>query len=186
MPTLTSRRTLVLSRTPDDGVTIFYQSDIKSEGTWINKGYLCQKVAERLGHAALWHKIVCRRPPGQITKKRSAYTHILCFSKGVRLDSELSTADVLPEMGDKTWERGMGFEACRMIAQFIADQTTTKTVAHPFCGQGSMLAMANAFGLAAIGIDRNPHCVELATLLQADLVSRRWQGISKDRECAEI
>lgn len=157
---------LVLSRTPDEGVTIFYQSDIKVDGVWVDKGYLCQKAAEALGHELIWHKIVCRIEPGKISFGRPAYSHILCFSQGVRIhDLGKSTADVIPEIGEKTWERGMGLEACVMIGKFIAEQTTTKTLVHPFCGQGSMIAVANALGLAAIGVERSPKRAEVARTL---------------------
>ncbi len=162
----TNTAALVLSKTPDMGVTIFYQSDIKVDGVWVDKGYLCQKAAESLGHSLLWHKIVCRVQPGISTFGRPAYTHILCFSKGLRLrDLGKSTPDVIPEIGDKTWERGMGLEACLMIGKFIAEQTSTKTLVHPFCGQGSMIAMANSFGLDAIGIERSPKRAEMARVL---------------------
>ena len=158
--------TLVLSRTPDDGVTIFYQSDIKVDGVWVDKGYLCQKAAEALGHELLWHKIVCRILPGKITFGRPSYSHVLCFSKGVRIhDLGNSTADVIPEIGEKTWERGMGLEACLMIGKFIIEHTKTLTLVHPFCGQGAMLAVANKLGLAGIGIERSPKRAELARTL---------------------
>jgi hypothetical protein len=165
----TSTAELVLSKTPDFGVTIFYQSDIKVNGCWVDKGYLCQKAAESLGHSLLWHKIICRVRPGQATFGRPAYSHALCFSKGLRLtDLSRSTPDVIPEIGDKTWERGMGLEACMMIGKFIAEQTETKTLVHPFCGQGGMLAMANQFGLHAIGIERSPKRAEMARLLSVE------------------
>ena len=161
--------TLVLSRTPDKGVTIFYQSDIKIDGAWVDKGYLCQKAAESLGHELLWHKIVCRVRPGKITFGRPAYSHILCFSKEARIfDLSHSSPDVIPDIGEKTWERGMGLEACLLIGKFIAEQTTTKTLIHPFCGQGAMLAVANRLGLSAIGIERSPKRAELARLLQVN------------------
>ena len=157
---------LILSRTPDDGVTIFYQSDIKFEGVWVDKSYICQKAAEALGHELLWHKIVCRVQPGKVTFGRPSYSHILCFSKSLRiLDLGHSTADVIPDIGDKTWERGMGLEACLMIGKFIKEQTPTKTLINPFCGQGSMLAVANKFGLSAIGIERSAKRAELARVL---------------------
>lgn len=165
----TNTATLVMSKTPEMGVSIFYQSDIKMDGTWVDKGYLCQKAAESLGHSLLWHKIVCRVQPGKSTFGRPAYTHILCFSKGLRLnDLSKSTPDVIPDIGDKTWERGMGLEACLMIGKFIAEQTPTKTLVHPFCGQGSMLAMANSFGLDAIGIERSPKRAEMARSLSVE------------------
>lgn len=165
----TSTASLVLSKTPDQGVTIFYQSDIKKEGSWVDKGYLCQKAAESLGHSLLWHKIICRVQPGQATFGRPAYSHMLCFSKGLRLhDLSKSTPDVIPDIGDKSWERGMGLTACSMIAKFIAEQTLTKTLVHPFCGQGGMLAMGNQFGLNTIGIERSPKRAELARILRVD------------------
>jgi hypothetical protein len=171
-----STAALIFSKTPPEGVTIFYQSDIKSEGTWVDKGYLCQKAAELAGQDLLWHKIICRVPPGITTPRRSSYTHILCFSKGVRVDDSQSTPDVLPEMGEKTWERGMGLEACLMMGNFIARQTTTKTIAHIFCGQGSMLAMANELGLSAIGVERSQKCAEMARTLKVDLKTKKWIG----------
>lgn len=147
---------LILSRCPDDGVVVFYQSDIKVDGVWVDKGYLVQKAAEAMGVPQLWHKLICRVPPGVITMGRPGYTHILCFSKTVRPDFAKSTADVLPEMGEKTWERGMGLEACVMIARFVREHTTCSGIVHPFCGQGAMLAAANLYGLDGIGIERGP------------------------------
>jgi hypothetical protein len=161
--------TLVLSKTPEMGVTIFYQSDIKVDGVWVDKGFLCQKAAESLGHSLLWHKIICRVQPGKATFGRPAYSHVLCFSKCLRLvDLGKSTPDVIPDIGDKTWERGMGLNACEMIGKFIAEQTPTTTIVHPFCGQGGMLAMANSFGLDAIGIERSPKRAEVAKTLTVD------------------
>jgi len=157
---------LVMSRTPEDGVTIFYQSDIKVDGVWVDKGYLCQKAAESIGHELIWHKIVCRIQPGKISFGRPAYSHVLCFSKGVRIrDLSRSSADVIPDIGEKTWERGMGLEACVMIGKFVAEQTNSKTLVHPFCGQGGMIAVANALGLSAIGIERSHKRAETARTL---------------------
>ncbi len=164
-----------LAATPDNGVTIFYQSDIKRDGTWVDKSYLCQKAAEAEGRALLWHKIVCRHPAGSVTYGRPSYSHILCFSKEVRAPVEASTADVLPEAGEKTWTRGMGIEACLLVARFIAEHTQTTTVIHPFCGEGSMLAAANALGLSAIGIERSPKRAEKARKLTLDLEARAWR-----------
>lgn len=165
---------LVMSRCPDDGVTIFYQSDVKIDGAWVDKGYLCQKAAEALGHELLWHKIICRSPAGIATFGRPAYSHMLCFSKSLKVDIAKSTPDVLPDLGDKTWQRGMGLEACMLAAKFIAEQTPTTTVINPFCGEGSMLAVANAYNLSAIGIERSPKRAAKARILQMDLKLKRF------------
>jgi hypothetical protein len=168
---------LVLSRTPDEGVTVFYQSDIKVDGAWVDKGYLCQKAAEALGHELLWHKVVCRVQPGKVTFGRPAYSHVLCFSKGVRIhDLGNSTADVIPQIGEKTWERGMGLEACLLIGKFILENTNTKTLVHPFCGQGAMLAVANRLGLKGIGIERSAKRAEMARVLT---VNDEWKKFLK-------
>lgn len=166
---------LILSRCPDQGVCVFFQSDIKVNGVWIDKGYLCQKTAEALGHELLWHKIVCRVPAGQPTFGRPAYSHLLCFSKGLRLtDLSRATADVLPESGEKTWQRGMGLETCLSVARFIAEQTSSHTVVNPFCGEGSMLAAANALGLHAIGIERSPKRAEKSRRQSLSLDHKSW------------
>src|SRR3989339_649010 len=93
----------LLSQYSDEGVSIFYQSDIKLDGAWIDKGFLCQKAAEELGQTLLWHKIVCKAGPGITTFGTPAYSHILCFSKKIRLtDLSKSTPEVIASLGEKT------------------------------------------------------------------------------------
>lgn len=167
--------TLILSRTPENGVSIFYQSDIKMDGTWVDKGYLTQKAAENLGHELLWHKIICRSPAGIATFGRPAYSHMLCFSKSLRVDVAKSTADVVPDLGEKTWQRGMGLEACLMAAKFIKEQTSSTQMINPFCGEGSMLAAANAYELDALGIERSPKRAEKARSLQLLKDKKNWE-----------
>ncbi|MBC7711872.1 MAG: SAM-dependent methyltransferase [Rhizobacter sp.] len=171
----TNTASLIMSRTPDDGVVVFYQSDIKYEGTWVDKAYLVQKAAEQNDLALLWHKIVCRVDPGVVTFGKPAYSHILCFSKNIRLhDMSRSTPDVIPELGEKTWVRGMGLENCLMIANFIATQTKSKKVVHPFCGEGSLLAAAEKKGLNSLGIERSPKRADKARRLKISDDLKSW------------
>jgi hypothetical protein len=165
---------LILSRTDPEGLTVFYQSDIKVEGLWVDKGFLVQRAAELEGHQLLWHKIACRVQPGQVTYGRPSYSHILCFSRNIRLDPGSATADVIPDLGEKTWERGMGLQACLMIAAAIRQHTKTTTVVNPFCGEGSMLAAANALGLDAVGVERSPKRAERSRLLQVQPDRSGW------------
>jgi len=144
---------LVCTRVPPQGVALFYQTDVKQEGTWVDKGYLVSRAAEEAGCELLWHKVVCRRAPGTVTWGRPAYSHLLCFSRGVRVDMAKSTPDVLPDAGEVTWTRGMGVEACLVACRFILEQTLTRTVVDPFCGHGTVLAVANALGLDAVGVE---------------------------------
>lgn len=144
---------LVLRATPDDGVCMFYQTDIKREGCWVDKGYLCQRAAEGQGAALLWHRIVCRKPAGLSNPGRPAYTHLLCFSRGVRDHSARAYPDVLPATGKMLWSQAMGLDACRLACEYVLSHTTTRTIVDPFCGQGSVLAVANGLGLDAVGVE---------------------------------
>jgi hypothetical protein len=144
---------LACSQLADDSVAVFYQTDVKHEGRWIDKGFLVSLGAERAGSALLWHKIVCRVPAGMTTFGRPAYAHVLCFSRGLRLEPAQSSPDVLPRLGEMTWSRAMGLEACDAIASFVLAHTACRTIVDPFCGVGTMLAVANAHGLDAVGVE---------------------------------
>src|SRR4051812_35285986 len=130
----------------DDAVAIFYQTDVKHDGRWIDKSHLVMSGADAAGSHALWHKIACRVPPGMITFGRPAYAHYLCLSRTRRLLPGASTPDVLPALGTMSWSRAMGTAVCDAIIQFVAT-TGARTIVDPFCGMGSVLAAANAHGL---------------------------------------
>ena len=170
----TSTAELILSKTPPEGVAIFFQSDIKHAGTWVDKAYLIQKAAEKSGDSLLWHKVFCRTAPGSITHGRPSYSHLLCFSRGVRADLAKATADVVPDLGEKAWARGMGIHACEVAISFIQAQTKTRTVVNPFCGMGSVLAVANGARLEAIGIEKSLKRAESARTLQVGRGGTGW------------
>lgn len=132
---------------------IFFQTDVKREGTWVDKAYLVQRGAEAAGVAQLWHKVVCRAPAGTATFGRPAYAHLLCFSKALRLELKDSTADVLPRLGEMTWARAMGIDACIASVRFLEKHAAARTIVDPFCGLGTACAVANALGLDSIGVE---------------------------------
>lgn len=156
---------LLFSRCPDEGVVIFYQRDRKRDGIWVDKGFLVQKAAEDCGIDLLWHKVVCRAPPGQPTFGSTGYSHLLCFSRGVRPALTISTADVLPAAGSVTWTRGMGVKACEAAVKFVLQHTETRTIVDPFCGHGTVLAVANELGLDAVGVELGRKRAEKAQIL---------------------
>lgn len=153
----------------DDAVAVFYQTDVKHDGRWVDKGHLVMSGADAAGSHALWHKIVCRVPPGTTTFGRPAYAHLVCVSRQRRLAPGASTPDVLPSLGTMSWSRAMGSAACEAAIAFIAT-TGARTVVDPFCGQGSALAAANAHGLDAIGVELSRR--RAARARQATLVVR--------------
>jgi hypothetical protein len=144
---------LACNAVADDSVAIFFQTDVKRDGAWVDKSYLVHQGAERAGARLLFHKIVCRAPAGITTFGRPAYAHLQCFSRSLSLDPGRSTPDVLPRLGKMTWARAMGLDACHATCRFLLAQTGARTVVDPFCGIGTMLAAANAHGLDAVGVE---------------------------------
>jgi hypothetical protein len=136
----------------DDGVAIFYQTDVKHDGRWIDKGHLVHCGVDAAASHVLWHKIVCRAPAGTTTFGRPAYAHMICASRERRLAPGVSTADVLPGLGHMSWSRAMGGAACEAAIDAVV-ALGVRLVVDPFCGLGSILTAANARGLDAIGIE---------------------------------
>jgi hypothetical protein len=137
---------------PDDGVAIFYQTDVKHDGRWIDKGHLVHSGIDAAGSHVLWHKIACRVTPGSTTFGRPAYAHMICASRERRLMPAESTPDVLPALGHMSWSRAMGTEVCDAAIKAVV-AFGVRVVVDPFCGYGSILAAANAHGLDAIGVE---------------------------------
>ncbi len=143
---------VVMRWVPREGAAIFFQSDIRYRGAWVDKAYLVLRAAETEGAGVLWHKIVCRLPPGTVSQGRASYSHMLCVSRTFRPPKHPGP-DVLDAAGAMTWSKAMGVEACRVACQFLLDHTPTRVVVDPFCGHGTVLAVANALGLDAIGVE---------------------------------
>jgi hypothetical protein len=155
----------VMAWVPEDGVAIFFQSDIRYGGAWVDKGYLVQRAAEESSAVLLWHKIVCRHAPGTIAHGRAAYSHMLCVARAPRVIMKRPGPDVLPETGFKPYPKAMGVEACRVACRFLAEETATRVVVDPFCGRGTVLAVANVLGFDAVGVDKSARACRAARKL---------------------
>lgn len=157
----------VLRATPPEGVAIFYQTDIKHAGVWVDKSHLVQLAGERCGRVLAWHKIACRKPPGTLMFGRPGYAHLLCLAHDPRPEP-----DGLPDVfdtGTMTWTRATGVAACKVACTYIQRHTATRTVVDPFCGRGTVLAVANALGLAAVGVDLSAKRCRLAGRLTVEV-----------------
>jgi hypothetical protein len=146
---------LVIAAVPDESAALFFQSDIKRDGVWIDKGALVTRAVEDAGARILFHKIVCRRPPGMLTNGRPGYTHLLAVSRAMKCPDVLPIPDVITDAGRQPWVRAMGVRAAAHAVRFARDQVRATTVLDPFCGVGTVLAVANAFGLDAIGVEKS-------------------------------
>ena len=109
------------------------------------------------------------RATGTVTYGRPAYAQLLCFSRGLRLAPGASSADVLPELGNMPWVRAMGQAACVAAGTFLQRHTACTTIVDPFCGVGTMLAVGNAMGFHAVGVELSRKRAEAARTLTVTL-----------------
>lgn len=152
---------------------IFYQTDRKAEGLTFSKAAAIFEAARSVGAALLWHKIVLRRDPGKVDVMRPGYCHLIAV--GVRCTSGRASADVLPP--DKPiYPNAMSLPATLAAVRFV--MRSTKQIVDPFCGRGTVLAVAQALGCAAVGVDIDPEQCEQARSLVIDLPNeeRRLAG----------
>ena len=143
----------VVRALPAKSAAIFYQTDVKRDGAWVDKSYLVQRGAYATGARLLWHRIVLRAPAGIATRTRPGYAHMLCFSHDLGEDPLQSGPDVLPELGEMTWARAMGLAAAEVAVQWLAQRAGARCIVDPFCGVGTALAVANRMGLDAVGVE---------------------------------
>lgn len=59
----------------------------------------------------------------------------------------------------------MPLEAARAAVRFVRTQTQSHTLVDPFCGVGTALAVANAEGLHAVGVELSARRVRKARTL---------------------
>jgi hypothetical protein len=223
--------TLILSRLAHHAVAVFYQSDGKHMGTWLDKSYLCQRAAEQVGCHLLFHKIALfdsdlvalGRSKG---KGRPQYSHMIAFSRtpctGEKWFNAAATPDIFAR-GQMLWKSAMGEEACVAACLLIraaskaaaaaitsthrdteADESqcsgdtisneptsacaqssaaavgfaAAAIVIDPFCGQGTVLAVANELGMDALGVELSrKRCRQALQLrvLQAKDAPALWQ-----------
>ena len=163
---------LVVDAVPEESAALFFQSDIKRDGIWIDKGALVIRAAEDAGAHLLFHKVVCRRPPGMLTMGRPGFTHLIAVSRKMKCPDVLPIPDVIVDAGRLPWVRAMGVRAAAHAVRFARDQVGAKTIFDPFCGVGTVLAVANALGLDALGVEKaKKRCEEARqlTVKQAEL-----------------
>lgn len=145
---------LVVEAVPAESAALFFQSDIKRDGAWVDKGAMVVHAAEDAGARVLFHKIVCRRPPGMLTYGRPGFTHLIAVSRALKCPDVLRLPDVIVDAGPQKWVRAMGVRAAAHAVRFAKDQVGATVVFDPFCGVGTVLAVANALGLDALGVEK--------------------------------
>ncbi|MFK7739233.1 MAG: SAM-dependent methyltransferase [Planctomycetota bacterium] len=146
----------VLETSAHARATVFFQTDVEHEGTWLDKSFLIQQAALAVAAPLVWHKLVLRAPIGTTCVQRPGYAHLLCFSQTVRRSEANAAPDVLPTLGKQLWPRGMGQDVAAFVVSWLRQHAGAGTLVAPFCGVGTALHAARSQGLHAIGIERNP------------------------------
>jgi hypothetical protein len=157
---------LVVNAVPPEGAALFFQSDIKRDGAWIDKGAMVVRAAEDAGARVLFHKVVCRRPPGLLTMGRPGFTHLIAVSRAMQCPEVLPIPDIITDAGRAPWVRAMGIRAAAHAVRFARDEVKATVVFDPFCGVGTVLAVANALGVPALGVEKSAKRCGQSRLLQ--------------------
>jgi hypothetical protein len=145
----------------DDAPAVVYSTDRKINGGWISKPHLMMLAAEAAGVRMLWHKIVLRREPGQCDVHRPGYTHMVAFG-GPKCRPGAVSPDVL-RRGFMTYPDAMGLYAAEAACAFAGRKGLP--LLDPFCGRGTVPAVANRLGFDSIGVDISPEqCGHARTL----------------------
>lgn len=132
--------------------TIFYQTDRKHDRELISKTALLSYAAYLYAddrRPLLWHKIIERK---NVDRYRPGIIHMMAFGDAKKkCGPGVATADIF-KRGDAYEKDSFSYQAIRVALNFCSRKTDT--IIDPFCGTGSMLAIANEeYGMNAIGID---------------------------------
>lgn len=129
---------------------VLYVTDRLSDGRRASKAWLAMDVAAKAGRPLIWHKVALRRDPGKIDLRRPGFTHMLAFGNE---KGGAAQPDVV-ERGAMLYPNATGLVAARLMVEFALRHS--QTVVDPFCGQGTIPAVAAALGANAIGVDLDP------------------------------
>ena len=160
----------MLDLLPPDSVCILYQTpgrDSAEGGAWLDKGFLCQLGARAAAAACVWQKVVLPNPDAVGLRQsgtRVGFINLLCFSKRHRVPRDHVAVDVVADRGHMTFANAMGEAACSVAIEYCKQLVgdAEPTIVDPFCGHGSVLAVANALGLPSVGMEISLKCCAIA------------------------
>jgi hypothetical protein len=137
---------------------VFVQTDRRKGGRQFSKSNLLMNIAADLGWFLLWHKIELAQEVGKSNLYRPTFRNMLCFGRD-GMTAGQATPDVIP-VSKRSYPMAFGFAAARVCVEFC--KRFTKRVCDPFCGQGTVLHVAEQMGLHSVGVDIDPKVCEVA------------------------
>jgi hypothetical protein len=168
----------VLVALPPHGVVIFVQTDDRDAiRGQISKFALVMRAAAEHAQSVklLWHRVVHFGTVDEGCHGCVKFSHLICFRKNAPLEGDGALGkpadasnvggNLEPVAGlpDVLWRgikprglnaaRSFGAHMTRIILQWTVRQLGVHTVVDPFCGAGTVLAVANVLGLHAVGVD---------------------------------
>jgi DNA modification methylase len=150
----------IFSKAHPDGYTIFVQTDRKINRSWFDKSALITSISKEYGFKMVWHKIVLLRDADSTDLHRPTYSHMLGYTKTASTGS--ATPDVILPSA-RLYKNGTPMAAVERGIEFISKYSKSpKVVVDPFVGRGTVLAVANKYGLDAVGVDIDEDQVKFA------------------------
>lgn len=132
----------------DDLPVIFYQTDRRINKYLESKCGLILSIAKANEFNVIWHKIALKQKPNTLNFFRPTYTHVICLSK--KPIATYPTPDVFDD-GKVLYKNGIGINSAKLCVEFC--KKYSKNIIDPFCGQGTVNAVADFYGMDSIGID---------------------------------
>jgi len=154
---------MILKKLRPGAAAVFYQTDsmlVDKSGRvtqYLDKSFLCSLAAQEVGACMLWHKIALRNQVGVVRLKQPGYTHMCCYASPpsgemYSLEACRTCPDVL-DRGDMSWSKGTGVQAAWHVIKWLKEAIGTDELVDPFCGVGTIPAVAQFLGLRAAGVE---------------------------------
>jgi hypothetical protein len=80
----------------------------------------------------------------------------------------LPIPDIIVDAGRQPWVRAMGIRGAGHAVRFARDEVKAHRIFDPFCGVGTVLAVANTLGLDALGVEKSAKRCEQARQLTVE------------------
>ena len=175
----------ILNRLPNNAYAIFLQSPVRAIDAktnkvlkYIDKSHLLAIAVLRTNCVLMWKKMTINSVLDKRSFHRPTYSDLICFGKGQPKQEEslkghlsdkpttlystptYNTEDfAVPDIiqrGEMLWPKGVGIDTAILGIQFLKYAAKASLVIDPFCGVGTILAVANYYGLDSFGVEISP------------------------------